>query len=238
MSDETMIYVLSDIHGNLKRFESIMKQINLQADDTLYVLGDVVDRFPDGIKILRRIMRMKNAKMLLGNHEKMMLKAIENCYDPINNKLDTERSEVRHWYLNGGEVTYKQLIHYRKETRAEILDFIRQLPLNFDVEINNIKYKLVHASPVENFTPVSSSGHKYESVLDFAVWDRWDETKPVPAGYVLIFGHTPTDYFYKKESCGIWKNDVAIGIDCACGYDSGRLLCLRLDDMKEFYSDC
>ena len=53
-----MTYVLSDIHGNLRRFESIMAQINLQPDDTLYVLGDVIDRYPDGIKILRRIMQM------------------------------------------------------------------------------------------------------------------------------------------------------------------------------------
>ena len=38
-----MIYVLSDIHGNLKNFNSIMDQINLQETDTLYVLGDVID---------------------------------------------------------------------------------------------------------------------------------------------------------------------------------------------------
>ena len=50
-----MTYVLSDIHGNLQRFESIMAQINLQADDTLYVLGDVIDRYAGGIKILRQI---------------------------------------------------------------------------------------------------------------------------------------------------------------------------------------
>ena len=74
-----MIYVLSDIHGNTARFNSIMEQINLQPEDTLYVLGDVVDRYPDGIKILRRIMKMPNAKMLMGNHEYMMLQAIGDC---------------------------------------------------------------------------------------------------------------------------------------------------------------
>lgn len=63
-----MTYVLSDIHGNLQRFESILAQINLQPDDTLYILGDVIDRYPDGIKILRRIMKMPNARMLIGNH--------------------------------------------------------------------------------------------------------------------------------------------------------------------------
>ena len=39
-----MIYVMSDIHGNLRRFNSIMEQINLTDKDTLYVLGDVIDR--------------------------------------------------------------------------------------------------------------------------------------------------------------------------------------------------
>ena len=57
-----MIYVMSDIHGNSKRFDSILNQINLQPEDTLYILGDVVDRYPDGIRILRRIMKMPNVK--------------------------------------------------------------------------------------------------------------------------------------------------------------------------------
>ena len=48
-----MIYVLSDIHGNTERYNSIMQQINLQESDTLYVLGDVIDRYPDGIKFPR-----------------------------------------------------------------------------------------------------------------------------------------------------------------------------------------
>ena len=34
-----MHYVLSDVHGNRQRFDSIMEQIALQPEDTLYVLG-------------------------------------------------------------------------------------------------------------------------------------------------------------------------------------------------------
>ena len=84
-----MTYVLSDIHGNLRRFESVMAQINLQADDTLYVLGDVIDRYAGGIKILRQIMRMPNAKMLIGNHEYMMLNAISEGYVLIFGRTPT-----------------------------------------------------------------------------------------------------------------------------------------------------
>ena len=38
-----MIYVMSDIHGQKRRFDSVMKQINLQPDDTLYILTIEID---------------------------------------------------------------------------------------------------------------------------------------------------------------------------------------------------
>lgn len=123
-----MTYVLSDIHGNLQRFKSIMAQINLQTNDTLYVLGDVIDRYAGGIKILRQIMRMPNAKMLIGNHEYMMLNAIGHCKDAAEEKENTNWREKRLWYRNGGMITHEQLKHYRKDIRAEIFTFIRQLP--------------------------------------------------------------------------------------------------------------
>ena len=73
-----MIYVMGDIHGFPTRFEDILAQINLQPDDHLYILGDAIDRLPDGIFILQDLMKMPNVTMLLGNHEHMMLEAIEN----------------------------------------------------------------------------------------------------------------------------------------------------------------
>lgn len=231
-----MTYVLSDIHGNLQRFESIMDQINLQPTDTLYILGDVVDRFPDGIKILRRIMKMPNVKMLLGNHEHMMLNAIGDCLDAKSQRYAGNR-ELRLWYRNGGQVTHEYLKHIRKDLRAEVFAFVRQLPLNFDVEVNGIKYKLVHGSPVENYMTSYHYSSKYSTLAEFAVWERWNETMPVPDGYVMIFGHTPTIHFNPDEPWSIWSCDEAIGIDCGSGYADGRLCCLRLDDMAVFYSE-
>jgi len=231
-----MTYVLSDIHGNLKRFDSIMDQINLQPTDTLYILGDVVDRFPDGIKILRRIMKMPNVKMLLGNHEHMMLNAIGDIFDAKSHRYRGDR-ELRLWYRNGGQVTHEYLKHIRKDLREEVFAFVRQLPLNLDVEVNGIKYKLVHGSPVENYMTSYYYSSKYSTLAEFAVWERWDETMPVPDGYVMIFGHTPTIHFNPDEPWSIWSCDEAIGIDCGSGYADGRLCCLRLDDMTVFYSE-
>ena len=232
-----MTYVLSDIHGNLRRFESIMKQINLQPDDTLYILGDIVDRNPDGIKILRRIMKMPNVKMLLGNHEYLMLTAVGHCKNAAEEKKNTNWRQKRLWYRNSGGITHDRLKRITLEQRAEIFCFLRNLPLNIDVEVNGVKYKLVHGSPIEDFGRLHRFYEEYEDEKEFAVWERWDETHPVPENFVLIFGHTPTLYFQDNNPLSIWKSEDAIGIDCGCGYEYGRLGCLRLDDMKEFYSD-
>ena len=228
-----MIYVTADIHGNSARFDSVMTQIQLKPEDTLYILGDVVDRFPDGIKLLRRIMKMPNVHMLLGNHEYMMLKAIQSL-ETSDGKPPYSR-EIRHWYRNGGDVTHSYLKHIRKDLRTEVFDYVRSLPLNLEIQAGDRKYKLVHGSPMENFP----TGHKkiYESLTEFAVWERWQPGDPVPEGYIMIFGHTPTPHLQDGEPWRIWHGENAVGIDCGCGYAQGRLLCLRLDDMREFYSE-
>ena len=229
-----MIYVLSDIHGNMKRFNSVMEQINLQPDDTLYVLGDVIDRYPDGIKILRKLMNMDNIKMLLGNHEYMMLKA-----------LDTDGEDTKHslrvWYNNGGYVTHKYIKHIRKDIRREVFDFLKSLPINIKIEVNGGKYILVHGSPIENF---KRFGRGYVDERDFAVWNRWYPGDYIPDDCTLVFGHTPTINLQNDNPLRLWFGTKAIGIDCGCGFPDneiefpykGRLACLRLDDMKVFYS--
>lgn len=145
-----MVYVMSDIHGNLQRFESIMNQINLQPEDTLFILGDVIDRYPDGIKIIRKIMKMPNVQMLLGNHEYMMLNAIATPYDP-NSRAETyfHEDQLYLWYYNEGDVTHNYIKHIRKELREEVFEYLRNLPVNVEITVNGQKYRLVHGSPVE-----------------------------------------------------------------------------------------
>ena len=226
-----MIYVLSDVHGNERRFNSIMAQINLRPEDTLYVLGDVVDRYPGGIRILRRIMAMPNAKMLLGNHEYMMLRALGCPYDDY---ADDGRA-MAHWYRNGGQVTHRHLKFLRKSLREEILKYLRSLPLSLDIQVNGTNYRLVHGAPVEDY----DFDPKYANPTHFAVWKRLELTDECCGDYQLIFGHTPTRYYQDNVPMEICRSGNRIGIDCGSGYPEngpGRLCCLRLDDGKVFYS--
>lgn len=233
-----MVYILSDIHGNERRFNSILSQIDLKAEDTLYILGDVIDRHPGGIRILRRIMAMPNSKMLLGNHEYMMLRALGHPYD---DNVDTGTA-LAHWYRNGGKVTHDHLKRLRKTLRQEILDYVRDLPLEMNLELNGKPYTLVHGGSPETF----DHDPKYFGPTHYAVWKRWDLNEAWPKNCNMIFGHTPTRYYRDIAPMEIWYHGNHIGIDCGSGYPEdpaqehskyGRLACLRLDDRKVFYSE-
>ena len=71
-----MIYCVSDIHGELSKFEQILELIHFSAEDHLYILGDVIDRGALGVDILRMVMNASNMTMLLGNHEQICLSSL------------------------------------------------------------------------------------------------------------------------------------------------------------------
>ena len=235
-----MVYVMSDIHGNAERFNDVMSQIDFQPEDTLYILGDAVDRYPDGIKIIVWAMKQPNVKMLLGNHEYMMLEALHHPILPTEiNMLETEewvrRDKMRLWYSNNGQVTHEYLKHIRKTVRQEIFEWLDSLPVNIHLEVNGQKYILSHGGIEESYNAHTS---RYDSVTEHAVWLRHSESQKIPADTILIFGHTPTIHYQNDLPMRMWRNENYINIDCGAGYGAkGRLCCLRLDDMQEFYSE-
>ncbi len=240
-----MVYVMSDIHGDNKKFRSVMQKINLRADDTLYILGDVVDRNPDGIKILQKIMKMNNAKMILGNHEHMMLSTLEMSGFSGERRYDFDwRYSTKQWYRNGGMCTHSAFLDLNKSEQNRIIEYIRDLPINIDIEVNGHRYKLVHASPMTLYRSFLNGRGKwdnpYSDRIEFAIWERWSGFQP--RNYTLIFGHTINYHYHHTDPISIYKNRHVIGMDCGSGISSyyrprGRLGCLRLDDMEEFYSD-
>ena len=220
-----MIYVMSDIHGNLSRFRSIMYKIDLQATDHLYVIGDVIDRFPDGLAILQEMMKMPNCTVLLGDHEWMLNNMVSHAFSETTRDL---------WFWNGGKVTYADLLKLPIAKQNQIIQFIRRMPVVKDVCINGNDYLLVHGAPPELYNAYS---YEYDNVDDFVVWHRLSEEDELHENKIVVFGHTNTKYYQNGHPAKIWFGKNRIGIDCGSGSIGGRLACLRLDDMTEFYSD-
>lgn len=218
-----MIYVMSDIHGHMRRYRDIMRQIHLKKDDYLYVLGDVIDRGRYGLPILMDLIHRPNATVLLGNHEHMMLEA-----------LRTNSPESLYlWHMNGGYTTHARYMHCSKAYRQRVIEIIQRMPINIDVCCNGTNYLLVHGGPLK------LSRNMPDPVSD-SVWNRLEVDAPMPKGKMVIFGHTPTRHYQAGRPLSIFHGTDKIGIDCGCAYSNsrgGRLACLRLDDMKEFYSN-
>lgn len=85
---------------------------NLKENDTLYVIGDVVDRGENGIKILLDMMSRKNVKFILGNHEWQMIQVL---------KLIREHhltSEAIDKYVEAGWAAYYEAINDNKKQTA------------------------------------------------------------------------------------------------------------------------
>lgn len=219
-----MVYCMSDIHGEYDRYIAMLDLIRFSERDALYILGDVIDRKPDGIEILQDIMHRPNVHMLIGNHEQMML----DCFGPGNN-YDARRL----WKYNGGGSTYRTMVYIiPSEERLKILRFAQELPDHLEIEVNGQQFYLVHGN-------VSDNRHD-------RIWSRPEpppETPPLP-GKTVIVGHTCTYYLNtlveghdENGPFEIFYAPGLIDIDCGCGNKTElrRLACLRLDDMKEFY---
>lgn len=54
-------YVMGDIYGEADCFHAMLEKIRFSEEDILILLGDVIDRGPDGIALLLEIMEMPNA---------------------------------------------------------------------------------------------------------------------------------------------------------------------------------
>ena len=101
-----MIYCISDIHGEYDKFIKMLDLISLKDDDTLYILGDVLDRGPHPIKTLLKIMEMPNAVFIIGNHEYMALEVMKKGFNKVVSAdladLDKETVDMLlNWYQNG-----------------------------------------------------------------------------------------------------------------------------------------
>jgi len=220
---------MSDIHGQYDKFMAMLELINFNDEDRLYILGDVVDRGPHSIKILKYIMKNQyNIKMLMGNHDDWMCEYYS---------LDNKNLNNHQWFTQGGYKTYEEFETYDKSEKVKILYFVNTLEFSKKIEINNNIFYLSHAG-----FQLNKDGLPFEKQnRDFQIWARREfhtdtNTSNTPKNVYYIFGHTPVvnlPYNYTKE----WKirhYNQKIGIDCGAAY-GGKLACLRLDDFKEFY---
>ncbi|AEB06772.1 metallophosphoesterase [Coriobacterium glomerans PW2] len=128
-------YVTSDAHGHLRALDRALELAQPSAEDTLYVLGDMIDRGPDPVGVIDLVRALPCARAILGNHERMMLDALAG----------TDELDADTWVLNGGWTTAPGLDRVDRDKLDGLMDWLCELPLYDVVETADRLFILVHA---------------------------------------------------------------------------------------------
>ena len=99
------LYLIGDLQGCNAAFEQLLDKIDFSpSKDTLYLLGDLVNRGPDSLGVLRSLAAMGNAaQCLLGNHDLHLLAAWQGVRsvgrsDTLNAVLTApDKEHLMHW---------------------------------------------------------------------------------------------------------------------------------------------
>lgn len=163
---------IGDIHGCHVAFDNLIAKLAPASDDTIIVLGDVVDRGPGSRQVIERLLELRKQCRLilvLGNHEEMMLSAL----------MRSEGAEE--WLRFGGMATVQSYGGRPQDIPQEHLDYLQTAVSYHETE----RELFIHANlridvPMEQQIPD---------------WLRWTHMtgaeKPHPSGKRVICGHTP-----------------------------------------------
>lgn len=176
-----MVYAVSDIHGDLAMYIHIVKQLN--KDDTLYVIGDAIDRGSSGIMILQDIMKRPNVELLLGNHEWFLIMSVFYGSESIMNTWISKQ--------NGGAATAQSLISLPSIEYDNLLDYLLSRKFCEKITVNNKVFTLVHGcyySGIEDITEFENSGLVYNCLWDSELLTAISDKNNTD---IYVHGHVP-----------------------------------------------
>ena len=229
-------YAISDLHGYpLVALQKLLATAAFGAEDTLYVLGDVIDRNGDGgIAMLRWMMERPNVLFIRGNHEQMMLEC-RYILDEISDDFligftEDMLQSLQRWTANGGDVTMDNLARLSDEQKAAIFDYLEDTPLYEAVTVGDRDFVLTHAG-LGNFRADKKLSEYTPMEL---LWARpMPDDRYFENGVTTVFGHTPTIYYGREYRGCVMKTDTWMDIDTGAA-DGHQPTLLRLDDLRTF----
>lgn len=228
-----MHYVIADIHGCYNEYMEALESVRFSESDTLFVLGDIIDRGYGSVGVLRDLMSRKNVVAIMGNHEQMAVDAYEkflmygsrtelapedgySCYDL--------------WIKNGGGYTLEQLRRFIPEfEQRELFRYMSEMPLYKEVSVGGQDFLLVHGG-LEPFEEGKAIADYDAETLLYSVVDL---EKTYFKDKITITGHTPTPNLEKGNMGTIIKKNNHIALDCGCVFGFNlAIYCLETGEAK------
>lgn len=233
-----MIYVISDIHGCYEQYKKLLEKIHFSDKDELYVLGDVVDRGPEPMKVLWDMMMRPNVYPILGNHDYVALKLLRKLSVEIQEDnaetylTEEDMMDYMYWIQDGGETTAKAFQKLSAEEKMDILDYLEEFSIYEDLEVNGKRYVLAHAD-LHDFSEDKDLDDY--NLADFILY-RADYSKRYfqDENTFLVTGHTPTGLIREDHESLVYQANGHIAIDCGCVFGK-KLAAYCLNNGKIVY---
>ena len=228
-----MTYVISDLHGRYDLYSKMLKKINFSPNDTLYILGDFVDRGDEGLKIVLDVARRNNVIPIMGNHDLLALTILSNLELELPpDRMEDMRYLIDSWKLDGGAATYDEYKNLSENEQIIAIVTTDSFRHYAELSLGEREFVLCHGG-INNYSPEKPLS---DYMIEDLAFYREDYCKPkfAKCGKFLVTGHTPTAAIEGAEEGKIYKNHDHIAIDCGAVFGYG-LGCICLDTMEEFY---
>jgi serine/threonine protein phosphatase 1 len=211
--------VITDIHGCFYSFKNLLEEkVKLQKKDTLYLLGDYINKGPRSREVLDYLMYLQQLgyqlHMLRGNHEQELL----NLFDG--------KSDLNRLMSKGGLTLLNSFgVEQPQEIPLVYIDFIRAMDHFYELP----DFYLVHAGfDFSRQNPFIAS-ETLLNIRDYTV--DLDKTQ----NRRIIHGHTPTNLSQILQSLEA-KSSLHYSLDAGCAYKNNpqqaHLIALNLDSWQ------
>ena len=179
------LYLIGDVQGCDDALARLLAHIGFSPSrDQLVLLGDLVNRGPDSLGVLRRMMRLDGAaRCLLGNHDLHLL-ALAHGVRPAHRK-DTLAAVLQ------------------ASDRAVLLGWLRHQPLALRERVAGHELLMVHAGVLPSWTAQQTLALAQEVAQMFAS-ERFD-------GFLRqMYGNTPQQWSAQLEGVDRWRAVVNV----------------------------
>lgn len=214
-------YAISDIHGCNKTFQELLLKIGLKDGDSLFLLGDYINKGPNSKGVIDTIIDLQKRNLTLtvlrGNHEQKFIKAIHS-------------SDKDYFKRQDKKITLKSFGISRPEDLPEkYFKFFTNLPYYAQVE----KHFFVHAGLNFDIDDPFLDLQAMLNIRDYNVIPEKIGNK------ILIHGHVPQEKGITRLQ--ISSSSSKINIDGGCVFYKNKnlrqLMALEIDTMQLYSQD-
>ncbi len=224
------VYAIGDIHGCDNLFAALTERIEADdaargdADTTIVLLGDLIDRGPDSAAVVERahaLAQHRKIRLLTANHEEVFLKALGGSLESLRFFCRIGGEETIWSYgIRGDAYRAMSFEELMPALQAAVPEHHRALLEGAEEFVQIGDYLFVHAG----IKPGVELGAQKPSDLrwirePFLLDPRWH-------GAMVIHGHTITE--------AVDEHPNRIGIDTGA-YASGRLTAIGLEGTNRWY---